>query len=131
MADITSSMEHAKSVAKGVTVHYSLKDYEQGAHEVARNNPADSYEAPLDIWQWFVVYNFFDHDGHDPEVWMKLKDDAGNSTHRLYFTFKWDKIGRHQVRCGAKRDGKPNGYVKYDQQVEELEAILERQMEEA
>jgi hypothetical protein len=132
MAEITSSLSHAKSVAKDVTVLYTLTDFERmGGHDIARNNPVDSFDAARDIWRWFIVYNFLDHDGHDPDVWMKNKDDAGNSTRRTQFVFKWGRLGRHQVRCGAMRDGKPNGYVKYDQQVQELGAILERQMEEA
>lgn len=122
-------MPHAKSVAKGVTVHYDLVDYDKmGLYESDVINPAQSEFDSVDHWRWFIVYNFLDNDGHDPDIWAKNKDDAGNSTRRYKFVFKWGKLGRHQIRCGATRHGAPQGYVKYDQQVEELEAILERQM---
>jgi hypothetical protein len=135
---ISSNLGHSRSVAKGVKVTYQLEDYEKTSFVGGGGGYRSGEEGSLYDWQWWVTYHHLDDDGKDPEVWKKDKDDAGNSTHNLFFTKKWDKVGRHLVRCQAKNrhtkefvgldDG---GYLEFPQQVEELEAILERQMEHA
>jgi hypothetical protein len=129
MAEIHSSLEdrHPRGVAKGVEVKYTLTG--MSGVPLKQGDPEDTY-----IWQWFIVYNFVENSADKPETWEKKKDDAGKSTIRHWeypFTFKWGKVGRHQVRCGARHNGQPVGWVKFEQHVEELESILEWQMQQS
>src|SRR5262249_9201584 len=53
--------------------------------------------------------------------------DAGHPSTLAYFYFKWNKLGRHQVICGEDLSGKRVRH-EYEQQVEEIDSILARQM---
>jgi hypothetical protein len=115
-----------KTVAKGVEVTYSLEKYGVSVFP-------DGKHASTLLWRWMITYHHADDDGRDPKVWTKKSDDRGRSTQNLLFTRRWDTVGRHLVQCVGKERGASeySAFVQFEQQVEELEAILDSQMSEA
>src|SRR5207245_4333608 len=77
------------------------------------------------------AYHWYDQTGEEPEGWAGEKDGEGNSTQRLFFVKKWNKVGRHRVSCtGKNRSTKAKeDLAEHEQQLEERGAVLQRQME--
>ena len=133
MADVEiESVFGHKTVADGVKVDYALKNY-------TRSRFNDGGEGATYAWNWGITYHHLDDDGIEAEAWHEKKDDGGHSIENsTLFTKKWDKVGRHLVWCVAKnRQTKKllsvteGGYAQFEQQVEPIRAILERQMQAA
>src|SRR5580765_7114349 len=121
MATINANID--KPVARTVKVRYTLDNYGKGTG-------GDTYDGASQNWRWYIAYHWYDQTGEEPEGWAKDKDDEDNSTQRLYFVKKWDKVGRHRVSCvGKDRSTRQKvDWAEKEQQVEEMGTFLERQM---
>src|SRR4051812_46205616 len=121
MANINASIN--KAVAKTVKVRYTLDNFMKGSG-------GSSYDGPSQNWRWYIAYHWYDQTGEEPEGWAGEKDDEGNSTQRLFFVKKWNKVGRHRVSCtGRDRSTREKvDFAVHEQQVEEIGTFLDRQM---